>query len=617
MSRKRKDTRKHGSPTENRTRPEVLWLLIAVLIGTTLYAYWPITSHGAVGFDDPRYVTENEVVLEGLSARGLGWALTSRHAYNWHPLTWLSHMIDVELFDLDLGRHHLVSLLMHATSAVVLLLLLMRWTGALWSSSVVAALFALHPVHVESVAWLSERKDVLSALLFLLTLLAYARYVERSSAARYGVLLGTFILGLLAKPMLVTLPFVLLLLDLWPLRRWEIAAGLKVAPRLLLEKLPLLLLAAGSSGLTLWAQRPIVQDLESYSFGERIGNAAISYVAYLGSFFWPMSLAIFYPHPEAGLSWSRVAAACAILAAISGITLWQLRPRPFLFVGWFWYLGTLVPVIGLVQVGLQARADRYTYLPTIGLSIALCWLLAELGAKRRGMARVSGVLLAALLATLVPLTRNQAATWRDDTALFTQALEVTEDNYWAAYNLGLSQMKLGEKRAARAAFERALEVEPDDVESLRNLGQLLAEMGEAEEALVLFERAVALRPGDRFAGVDLGRIYVELGRGAEALVPLTAATELAPDDPEVAFLLGSAYLRLGRRPKALEALRRAEALRPDHAPTHNAIGIVLAQEGRLEDAVPHFRRAIELDPGSVEAGNNLQAALAAVRGGRQ
>ncbi|MBW1896674.1 MAG: glycosyltransferase family 39 protein, partial [Deltaproteobacteria bacterium] len=453
-------------------------LKVAVLIGLTLLTFlvfWQVTSHEFVIFDDEVYVTQNDEVQKGLSWDGVAWAFTTTHANFWHPLTWLSHMLDCRLFGLNPAGHHLTSLLLHIANTLLLFLVFHRMTGALWPSAFVAALFACHPLHVESVAWVSERKDVLSTLFWMLTLGAYVRYVEHPRGRAYLLAVVFFSLGLMAKPMLVTLPFVLLLLDYWPLDRLDFGqqshrpgdqAGHPGYPKssffhLLLEKVPFLVLSAVSCivAYTAQAHGGAIKSSGVFSIDVRIANALISYVSYLEKTFWPHHLAVFYPHPGTWPVW-QIAGAGLLLVSISALVLLGMRKKPYLTLGWFWYLGTLVPVIGLVQVGIHAMADRYTYVPLIGVFIMIAWGLQDIAKRWRPQRVVLGLSAAAVICAFTISSARQLNHWQNSSTLFQHALNVTEDNYGAHNNLGLALAQRGKLDEAIDHYLRALEIKP-------------------------------------------------------------------------------------------------------------------------------------------------------------
>ncbi len=547
----------------------------ALVALATLAAYGRLPSLGFVGYDDPEYVTDNPSVEAGLTARGLAWALTTFHAANWHPLTWLSHMADCQLFGLDPLGHHLTSLLLHVASACFLLIALRRLTGDIGKSAFVAALFALHPLHVESVAWVAERKDVLSTVFWALSIWAYARYVERPAPRRYLAVALFFILSLAAKPMAVTLPFLLLLLDFWPLRRSiSPSGGTGALRRCVAEKIPLFALAAASCAVTILAQAQgrALEAAARFPIGVRLANAAVSYVAYVYKTLWPARLAVFYPHPGNKLAASQAIAAFAILVVVTAAVVLAWRRRPYLAVGWFWYLGTLVPVIGLVQAGEQAMADRYTYVPLTGLFIMVAWGvpdLASLAGERLGRSLRVAIATASLvwLAALAVVTWRQVGFWRNGYTLFEHALAVTQDNYLAHYNLGTALAERGERREAELHLREAVRIEPDDVESQNNLGVLLAAEGKLDEAIDHYNRALAIRPRYAEGLYNLGTALAARGSLGEAEKRLSEALRLDPDFTKARRNLATVLLTLGDRAGAREQVRILEeqGIAPDPA----------------------------------------------------
>lgn len=519
-------------------------VLIAVLLAAaTLAVYCPVVGHDFVVYDDPVYVFENPHVRDGLTWDGLCWAFTTDHAANWHPATWISHMIDCQLFGLRPGWHHLVGVLLHAANSVLLYLVLKQMTQATGRSLLAAALFALHPLHVESVAWAAERKDVLSTLFWLLTMAAYLRYVRRPGWRTYGVVLAGFTLGLLSKPMVVTLPAVLLLLDFWPLGRFATDApgsdttyGKRLA-HLVLEKVPLFTLSVLSGIVTLLAQSGggAVASYESLPLGPRAANALVAYVAYLQKTVWPTGLAVLYPlrHVSAW-QWS---AAAAILAAVTAAVLRQRNRAPYLAVGWFWYLVTLLPVIGLVQVGVQSMADRYTYIPLVGIFIAFAWaggdLVAQLRFGRIALPVGAGILVLVCLG----LTRTQVGFWRDSVTLFSHAVEVTGENYGAQVNLGAALRYEGRPDEAVPHLREALRICPGHVQAHRNLGAILLEQGRLDDAIVHFRAAVGLQPNNASTHFYLGLALEQRGQLEEAAAHYRKAAALAPERLEASRCL--------------------------------------------------------------------------------
>ncbi len=594
--------------------------LLVALVAT--WVFLPVFGFGFVNYDDPAYVLENPHVLRGLTAEGAAWAFRATHASNWHPLTWLSHMADVELFGLAPGGHHGTSLVLHVVSSALLLLLVFAWTGSVGVATAVAALFAWHPAHVESVAWVSERKDVLCALLLWLTLWAYTAYARRPPASRgplrYAVVVLLFALALMAKPMAVTAPFLMLLLDVWPLGRLPLGVAPDVARvrALLVEKLPLLALAALSSAVTLVAQREAVSSLAVLPLPERLGNAAVALVAYLEMLVWPAGLAVFYPHEGAPPPLVLGGSVLLLLALTWGA--WHARrPSPFLLVGWLWFVGSLVPVIGLVQVGEQALADRYTYVPYVGLGLAL----AE-GARQ--LVRTHAVAGRALVATgaffllaLAPAARQQVGTWRDSATLFRRALEVTRDNHVAERLLGTALLDAGDAAGAEPHLREAVRLRPRSAVALNALGVALMQLsrpGDAEAALDAFRRAAAAAPGDAAARNNLGNALEARGSVEEALAQYREAIRLAPGDATGHRNIGLTLAGLRRHEEARIALEEAVRIEPRHAPTLGDLGNVLAQLGRVDEALERYREALRLDPTSRLVRQNLARLLA--RSGR-
>lgn len=490
-------------------------------------------------------------------------AFRGPHGGNWHPLTSLSHMLDCELFGLHAGRHLAVNVALHAANAVLLFLALLLLTRGFWPSLAVAALFALHPLRAESVAWVSERKDVLSGLFWMLTLLAHARYARGPTPGRYLLVATALGLGLMAKPMLVTLPFVLLLLDRWPLARpWS--------TRLLLEKVPLLALSAASCALTLSAQTRTrtLELLADVDLPVRLANASVSYLGYLAKTLWPADLAFRYLHPslapgfDPGALYAAGLGAALALLGVSGLVLAQGRRRPYLAVGWLWYLGTLVPVIGLVQVGSQSMADRYTYLPTIGIGILLAWSAGELAADRPRLRAALRISAPAVVLALMGATFLQVGTWRDSRTLYEHAIRVSPEDYAARNNLGALLLRTGELEAAERLVREALEIEPGLARSHVNLGDIASRRGDRAEAVAHYEEALRLDPDLAQAHNNLGVLLSETGSAAEALRHLERAVALDPTLASARYNLGALYLKRFRIPGAVHHLEAAVRLRP-------------------------------------------------------
>ncbi len=624
-------------------RSTVLCLLLAL---ATLAVYNPVVHNGFTNLDDDFYVTHNPHVIAGLTWSTVKWAFTSYDAANWHPLTWLAHALDCQLFGLNPVGHHYVTVLLHAINAVLLFLLLESATGLTWSSLTVAALFALHPVNVESVAWVSERKNVLSMVFFLLAMLAYGWYVRRGGVKRYVAVAGMFALGLMAKPEILTLPFVLLLWDYWPLHRMgggsflsSHIADLREKPAenapamgapvprsfsfLLLEKMPLLLLAAGSAVITVLAQRSgdALRNLNGqFSIRARLGNVVLSYVRYLGKAFWPRRLAVFYPHPGNALPTWEILGSAALLLFLTGLVL-RWRNRRYLLVGWFWLLGTLVPVIGIIQVGVQAMADRYAYLSYIGLFVCVVWGMAEIARMRRLPAAWLAVPAVLVLATLGALSRRQIAYWHDSESLWRHAINVTKDNYRAHdglaralgkegrsedaiaefkvaqnlsdYNasavldLGVYEQLHGHLREAIEQYKRSVNASPDSKSravafSCLGLGYL--QMGDIDRARLSYAEALRQNPDNSAALVGSGLVAERNGDFAVAVDRLSHVVKLDPTD-ENYLLLEQALRRAGRLTEADDALAQAQKISGDFAHAQQSAAEVLAAAGLKADEV--------------------------------
>lgn len=508
-------------------------IIIALFLLTAIFAvYWQTVGHEFISYDDPEYITDNPAVLQGLTLSSITWAFTTFHASNWHPLTWLSHLLDVELFGMNPAGHHLVNIALHAANSILLFLLLNRYSGFLWRSAVVAALFALHPLHVESVAWVAERKDLLSTLFWLLSLYLYADYVEKPGRARYFLLLTTFALGLMAKPMLVTLPLVMLLLDYWPLKRLEPTAGSACPERtltyLLKEKIPLLLLVVAASIITVYAQKAALSSLSTTTITARIANALTAYLAYLGKTILPLNLAVFYQfnHELSGL---LVLGAAALLCAISILVVSVRRTRPYLLVGWFWYVITLVPVIGIVQVGMQARADRYTYIPLIGIFILIVWVVAEATARWAHRQAALSILTASVIAACALTSWQQTAHWQNSTALFSHALAATDKNFIAHFRLGYEFEQQGRTEEAVIRYKAALADNPFYGPAYGKLGKISYEAGKLDDAIYYYYKELLVNPLSVYSRNNLGIVLAENGRLDEAIDQFIRALTLDPD----------------------------------------------------------------------------------------
>ncbi len=616
---KEKDGRHAGearTPFHSRSWAGVLVSLFLIL--ATLAIFWPVKNSQFINLDDWEYVIENPHVLNGLSFKEVAWAFTTKHASNWHPLTWLSHMLDIELYGLNPGGHHLTNLIFHLASTLLLFWIFKWTTGMLWRSGFVALLFALHPLHVESVAWVAERKDVLSTFFWMLTMMAYVHYVRQTSLKRYFMVFLSLALGLMSKPMLVTLPFVLLLLDYWPLGRLRLGLGEQRsrgkpsekpgAFRLVWEKAPLFILVIVSCLLTMWAQRGAMVSLEVFPLGVRIANALVSYVSYIGKMIWPARLAVLYPYSEGLPAW-QVLGADLFLLGVSVLAIREVRRRPYLVAGWLWYLGTLVPVIGLVQVGAQAMADRYTYVPLIGLFVMVVWGIAECLAGwryRRVLLPVSAAFVTALLMTL---TRIQLQYWHDSDRLYRHSLEVTERNYQIHYNLGVTLTKEGRNDEAKAQYAEALKTRPDYYKALSAMGMILSREGKYSEAIAYYEKSLRINPDYEDTHYNLGQAFFRMGKYEKAVAAYREVIRIKPDDAEAHVLLGVALTRQGKYEEAISSFNEAIHIAPNLVNAHNNLAIALARQGRYQEAIAHFNEVLRMRPNLADVYYNVGLAL--------
>jgi tetratricopeptide (TPR) repeat protein len=582
-------------------------LACLVLIAASAIVYAPVRHFGFVTWDDPQYVYANVHVAQGLTWQGVRWAFTSTESVNWHPVTWLSHMLDVQLYGMNAGPQHLTNLLLHILNTLLLFGLLYRMTGAWGRSVFVAGLFALHPLHVESVAWIAERKDVLSTLFGMLAMWAYVTYVRRPGWRRYLPVLVFFALGLMAKPMLVTLPFVLLLLDFWPLQRVELEGG--VTP-LVKEKLPLLALAAISSIVTFLVQLNggAVLGLVRVPWALRLANALASYLAYIGKMLWPVRLAAFYP---LGTS-PPLLQACLGALLLIGMTLFAIRAgrrHGYLLTGWLWYVGTLIPVIGLVRVGDQSMADRYAYVPLIGLFLIAAWGAPDFVARWRYGRLALPVAAACILLTCAALANAQIGYWNGDTALWQHALDATADNYLAENNVGEILMKQGRTGEAIPHFVEALRIKPDCAEAQNNLGAVLMGQGKLDDAAQHFVEALRIRPGLADAQYNLGMVRLRQGKLDDAARHFIEALRIKPDVADAQNNLGAVLMEQKKLDEAAQRFGEALRIKPDLVEAQNNLGMVLTRQGKLDEAAQHFVEALRIKPDFAEAQNNLGAAL--------
>jgi tetratricopeptide (TPR) repeat protein len=643
----------------NRFRPEVVISLFLLI--TTLAVYWPVRNHDFVNFDDDVYVTENSIVQKGWTVEGVKFAFTSKTLNHWHPLTWLSHMTDCQIFGLDAGWHHRVNLFFHLANILLLYLVFRRMTGAIWKSAIVAALFALHPLHVESVAWVSSRKDVLSAFFWLLAMLAYLRYSEHPGFIRYLLVLVAFALGLVAKPMVVTLPVILLLMDYWPLNRIRIEYPAEekntetLKPpnqrvqtrnllRLISEKFLPLFLTGVSIAITFMVRRhDLTLDLSRlWPTKEHLAGALISYTSYLVKTLRPLELATPYLYPEVESTWQTYGSGFLLLS-VSALIFFGRKRYPYLLVGWLWYLITLLPVIGVVGIGPHTMADRYTYLPLIGLYMMITWGIFEFLKTRRTGSLIPSILSVGIIVGCLAITRSQVRYWKNSVTLFEHTLEVTRDNYMPHNNLGLALADRGRFLDAIDHYKKALEINPRFGKTYNNLGLALNELGRYDEAFRCFSRALKINPGSGDVHTNLGAVLIAQGKLDEAIENLSRALVINPNsvsalnnmglalarkgsyqsaifhfsealrlDPEMAgahFNLGNLMANLGKYEVAEDHFSRGLQIDPKRADAHFFMGNAIAKQGRLNEAVYYFSEALRIDPNHVESRTNLEYIL--------
>jgi tetratricopeptide (TPR) repeat protein len=602
------------TPAHDHSSSLMMWALSIALVAITVLVFAPIRHHPFFSFDDPGYVRDNPRVKDGLTWEAVKWAMTSGYFANWHPLTWISHMLDIQLFGLNPGPQHVVNLLFHVADVVLLFAVFFTMTKQVGRSAFVAALFAIHPMHVESVAWISERKDVLSTFFWLLTTLAYIQYVRRRSARWYATVVVLFALGLMVKPMLVTLPCVLFLLDIWPLRRATIGVDtLKVWSRLALEKVPLLALAAASSVITVIVQRQAgaVESLTRLPIIIRAANAIIAYGTYLQKLIWPTRLAVLYPYPDQIVALT-LAAHFIVLTAITVGVVRVRRHHPYLLVGWAWFLGTLVPVIGLVQVGKQSMADRYTYVPAIGLFILVAWGIPALVQRFRVANYALSALAAASIAALGLVARTQVGYWKSSISLWTHTIEVTGDNYLAENNIGWDYATEKRHDEAIPHYLKSVKLSPRFIGGHTNLALSLVAVGRLDEAIAHYNTALSVIPDNALVHGNLGVALAKQGKLTEAIAHYREAIRLKPDYDEAHSALGLALARQGLVDEAIQHYTEALRLNPRLAEAHSNYGTVLASRGMVDSAVMHFFEAVKLKPDYVDAHNNLGIALASL-----
>jgi len=559
-------------------------LVCLLLIMATFAVYYQVHNYGFIELDDNQYFTENRYVRGGFTIEGITWSFRNTTVGMWIPLVWISYMAGSQVYGVSSGWHHLTNVFLHLSNIILLFLIFRKLTGGFWKSAFVAALFALHPLHVESVVWITERKDVLSTFFFLLTIWMYSRYVEQPRPTRYLIAILFFALGLMAKPMLVTMPFILILLDFWPLDRFKSEPSAshdstKESSRplhLVLEKIPFLILAIVASTVTLIAHNKVggMDSLDVLPFDVRITNALVSYVTYMGKMIWPTKLAVLYPHPGMA-TWRQVIGSSALLAGISWLAIKNVRHRPYLIVGWLWYLGTLVPVIGLAQAGTQAIADRFVYVPFIGLYLSIAWGFPELVTKLPHRKIWLGTLAAILLSILTVVTWKQVQYWKNGITLFKHTLKHTSNNYRIHNALGAELSKQGRTEEAIDHFLHALRIKPDFERAHSNLGAALYSKGRTEEAIDHYLQALRIKPDDVNTHNNLGFILYNQGRITKAI------------------------------DHYLQALR----LKPDFEKAHNNLGVALIRTGNIKGAISCFQEAVRINPEYVNAKNNLKKGM--------
>ena len=666
----------------------------------TVAVYWQVGEFEFLDWDDTIYLTENTAVQSGVTVSGIKWAFSSFHATNWHPVTWLSHMLDVQMFGMNAGRHHLTNALLHICNTLLLFLILLRITGLAWRSFFVAALFAVHPLHVESVAWVAERKDVLSAFFWMLSIYCYTFYIQNQKLKWYLLVVICFAVGLMAKPMLVTLPFILLLLDYWPLKRFPIQCPLgcntvamgqrSSVAYLVLEKTPLLVLTIASSVVTFFAQDKggAVTSLDDsmahgsvdsvaigFGMAERFSNAIMSYVSYLGKTFYPHNLSFFYPFRTDIQNEVLIQSALLILG-VSLIAVWQIRCKPYFFVGWFWFVGMLVPVSGVVLVGWQSMADRYTYLPLVGVFIAVAWGVPELAKRWPGRKKILAFATATSILACVTLSYIQVGYWRNNLSLYQHAAEVVPESAFVHFKLGTTLAEKDDYDAAKVQFEMALRIQPFDLRTRFNLGLVLLRLkqfekaieefneilkrypsyaaaerqieiarsmlrqqqmmvainnspeiymrrgmlferqGRIQDAILVYKQIVQYKPEYIEAHQKLGFLFYKLHRVDEAIMHYKMLVRLQPDSAAVYYNLGLAFADKNQFDEAIEHYQHALRIQPEWAEIYNNLGVASFRKNLVEQAIKSFEKALQLKPGYIQAKNNLDRVIYAQPNGR-
>ncbi len=601
--------------------------ICVALVLATIIAYEPVRHNDFVGYDDPKYITKNPNVSGGITRQSVIWAFTKSYSANWHPLTWLSHMLDCEIYGLNPLGHHITNVLIHTANSVLLFWVLRKMTGTIWPGAFIAAIFALHPVHVESVAWAAERKDVLSSLFWMLTMLAYVRYAEQPNLKRYVLVLSAFLMGLMSKPMVVTLPLVLLLLDWWPLdrlarprkditaatrKRRMTSAGYSKATfrHLVAEKVPLLVLSGLSSVITLIAQHSggAVTRLERVSLDYRIANMFVSYIKYIGKMIWPSRLAVFYPRPHLCLS-STTAVIYILSFILISFGVYVGRRKKYITTGWLWYIGTLVPVIGLVQVGSQAMANRYMYIPMIGLLIIGAWAVKDLIANRPRWKVVTAVLTTVALSCLLVLSRMQVKHWQDSVTLLGYTVKVTENNAPAENNYGCALSEAGRLDEAVLHLTKAIQLMPAFAEARDSLCKVLLKQGKLDEAIACLNEIIERKQDSAEAHYNLGMALSMQRKYDDAIKHYAKVLYLAPHYPDAHAAMGVTLLAAGRPSEAIAYLNEALRIDPEQAKVYVNLGIAYTLLGKYELAIRNYNEALRLKPDYPAAINNLKIVL--------
>jgi tetratricopeptide (TPR) repeat protein len=605
-------------------RPYYISLFLAAAV---LAVYLPVRKYDFVRFDDDKYVTKNRNIQSGITEQSIHWAFTSSHASNWHPLTWISHMLDYQVFGLNAGAHHLVNVLLHIVNTLLLFIVFTRMTKALWASAFIAAVFGLHPLHIESVAWVAERKDVLSTFFWLLTMLTYFYYTEKPDTKRCLLTLLLFAAGLLAKPMLVTMPFVLLLLDYWPLERMRFDKKVDSENKeqncmqstavkqsffpLVMEKIPFFILAAISSIVTFIVQKNTgaVRSIDVIDIKSRIGNAIVSYIGYICKMFWPSRLAVLYPHPGNNISTTRIIICGLLLVLITVAVILLSRRKKYLVTGWFWYIGTLVPVIGLVQVGVQAMADRYTYIPMTGILIIIVWGARDLIGSWKYRKEALAVVSVCVLLAMSVKTSIQLKYWQNSMTLFRHTLDVTQDNYIIENNYANLLFDQGQIEKAIEYLNKSLAIEPSSAEVHNNLAAILSKTGKTDEAIIHYRAAIKLKPDSAEPHHNLAIALSKQGKTDEAIKEYYEALRLDPDNVDSLSNLGFELADKGNYGEAVEFYKKALAIEPGNIITRGRLGLALAGLKKNSEAINEFLIVLKARPNDVEMWCNLGIVL--------